>query len=720
MKGIVICLSCFIVAAPRPAWTAENSSPVAWWTFDKQSDESFTRPFAQDRGEMWGSFWALERHVDKSTIDKVGQKKDQIIGNHKTVPGVAGNALWCDGFTTHVVRQAEHAPPLGDAFTIQAWVCPQAYPWNWCALLEQSTLDPAGFSFGLNASGNLGLKVAVDGQWKTCLSDVEIPFVTRWTHLAGTFSAEQGITVYINGKKSARLSIQGKMTPTTDVPIRLVRNIDMKPPMDHKYGARLRIPASYSFDGLVDEVKLYDRCLDDKQIEEAFASVGSVGSPGLKLRRMPSGPKGPARFGAFYEQLQYDEAWDAIWRGRSPDVVVAFDFAPLRLVFWRGTAYNPCWVTENGNWLSNEWFEREGSKIGLGFSCELQSDKQARFSHAKIIENSDARTVVLWRYAPVDVLYRMPYVDELTNWPDWCEEYHTVYPDGVAVRKVVMYSSEFTEWHEWCQSLPICQPGQRPDDILDPDRYLSLVTVDGKSRTFSAPKPNQPNRFRGVNIQLIHFKSKFQPFLILPEKGAEIRLWSTSIREQYSAFFWGSGWPVAQVPASARKPVANDRPTISCTSTQDCAPYEYTDHSMTKIMLTGLTDKQAIDLLPLARSWNRPAQLQLEGQNCQSQGYDPTQRAYVLTCAASGKPSPLKMKLTATTNSPVVNPAFVVRNWGDADPLLKIDGTQIQRGKSFRFGHSRRLTGSDLIVWIELESTKPINLLLEPAPQPKN
>jgi len=715
MKGIVCCMGCLILITARPAWTAENLSPVAWWTFDKQSDESFIRPFLHDPGEPWGRTWRLERHVDKNTIEKVGGKKDQIIGNYKTVEGVAGNALWCDGFTTHVVRRAEQAPPLDDAFTIEAWICPQAYPWNWCALVEQNATDQAGFSFGMNASGDVGLKVAVDGQWKTCLSDDVVPFVDRWTHVAGTFSAAQGMTVYVNGKESGRLATQGRMTAATNVEIRLVRNITMKPPMDHEYGIRLRIPTSYSFDGLVDEVKLYDRCLDGKQIEQTFAGAGSVGSPGLKLRRMPSGPTGLAAFGAFYEQLRYDEAWDAIWRGQSPDVLVAFDFAPVRLVFWRGTAYNPCWVTENGNWLSNEWFEREGTPSGLGFSCEPQSDKHARYSHAKIIENSDARTVVLWRYAPVDVLYRMPYVDELTNWADWCEEYHTVYPDGVAVRKVVMYSSEFKEWHEWCQTLPICQPGQRPDDILDRDHYLSLVTVNGKSRTYSAPKPNQANRVPGANIQVIHLKSRFQPFLILPEEGAEICFWCTSIREQYSAFFWGSGWPVAQVPTSARKPVANDRPTISCTSTQDCAPYEYTDNSITKIMLTGLTDKEAIDLLPLSRSWNRPAELQLEGQDFRSRGYDPTQRAYVLDSTASGKPSPLAVRLAATSDSPVVNPAFVIRDWGDTDVLLKIDGKQIDRGTSFRAGHNRRLTGSDLILWIELESTKPIKLLLEPA-----
>ena len=86
------------------------------------------------------------------------------------------------------------------------------------------------------------------------------------------------------------------------------------------------------------------------------------------------------------------------------------------------------------------------------------------------------------------------------------------------------------------------------------------------------------------------------------------------------------------------------------------------------------------------------------------------------TCNTPGKPTALDVSLAATSDSLVVNPAFVVRDWGDADVILRIDGKEIERGKSFRFGHNRRLAGSDLVVWIELESTRPARLLLEPVP----
>ena len=38
----------------------------------------------------------------------------------------------------------------------------------------------------------------------------------------------------------------------------------------------------------------------------------------------------------------------------------------------------------------------------------------------------------------------------------------------------------------------------------------------------------------------------------------------------------------------------------------------------------------------------------------------------------------------------------------------------LERGKSFRFGHTRTLQGSDLIVWLKTESTEP--MLIELAP----
>ena len=98
-------------------------------------------------------------------------------------------------------------------------------------------------------------------------------------------------------------------------------------------------------------------------------------------------------FGSWYIPLKYYKQWDEQWRGNTPDVVMAFgEKLPFRVVFWRGIEYAPCFVTEKGFWMSNEFVERR-HVTGWG-CCESMSDKHADFSSVRILENQPASKVV--------------------------------------------------------------------------------------------------------------------------------------------------------------------------------------------------------------------------------------------------------------------------------------------------------------------------------------
>ena len=689
LERAAVCFLLVVITAVSPA-SAADSSPLARWAFDRRDD--------------------------RFTVDAITRTKDQMEGNFGYSNGAVGDGLKCDGFTTSVIRKASSAPRLAGAFSVEAWLAIGAYPWNWCAIVAQNHDHRAGYSFGVDEKGHVGLQLAVDGQWKICTSEVKLPLM-KWSHIAATFDPQRGIAVYVDGKESGRLPASGRMTPADDIDLRIARNHEDLPPAG-LVRPQYALPASYSFDGIIDEVKIHGGCLGSTEVQRAFAAAQPEGGPDLKPERLPSGPKGPGMFGAFYCRLKYAKAWDALWRGQGPDVVVTFDTSPIRLVCWRGISYSPCWVTENGNWFNHEFMERGGGKTGAMGCCESMSDKQARYSHVKILESSDARAVIFWRYCPCDVQYRAPYTDRRTGWGDWAEEYYTVYPDGVAVRKVVMFSSNLKDWHEWCQSLPIMHPGQSPEDILDHKGVLSLANMAGRSRTYAWPPTGADPKsdVPGANIQVVHYKSQFQPFLILPPKGARIWLFDSE-RTEHSRFPWWNHWPVAQIASEGRYAVAADRPSHSCTSTQDCAPYLTTEHSMTKIVLCGLTDKTAAELLPLAKSWIQPAELKLSGNRFASQGYDRPERAYVVVSNDPGAPSILKFRLAATADAPLVNVALVVKDWGRKEVQLKIDGKQMQRGTDYGFGHRHSLTGSDLIVWIGINSVEPRDFSLEPVAQ---
>ncbi len=136
---------------------------------------------------------------------------------------------------------------------------------------------------------------------------------------------------------------------------------------------------------------------------------------------------------------------------------------------------------------------------------------------------------------------------------------------------------------------------------------------------------------------------------------------------------------------------------------------------MTKLMLNGLTSKPAEKLVPLAKSWSYPAELRIMGSDGFSDsGYDPSDRAYHLTCMDNGHPSELTFKLLANADSPIVNPCFIIKNWGRSEPSININENLVKQDKKLRIGYRLTQDGYDLIIWIETETTLPLVLSVTP------
>ena len=175
---------------------------------------------------------------------------------------------------------------------------------------------------------------------------------------------------------------------------------------------------------------------------------------------------------------------------------------------------------------------------------------------------------------------------------------------------------------------------------------------------------------------------------------------------------------MAQLPSDGCVAGAPDRPSSSCLGTLYPVKHKLDETTLFARDLYGMTDQPVTKLVTLARSWNFPAELKPAGDAFGSLGYDQNQRAYVLNCKPASAPTALAFTLAGSPQSPVLNPAFVVKNWGDADAKLTHDGKPIPRGKDFRFGHRQTLGGTDLIVWIKTESHASLTFRLDPQPQP--
>jgi hypothetical protein len=203
-------------------------------------------------------------------------------------------------------------------------------------------------------------------------------------------------------------------------------------------------------------------------------------------------------------------------------------------------------------------------------------------------------------------------------------------------------------------------------------------------------------------IELYNLKSKYKVFGIFPE---DTRLVTTGWfnREQSPhtpdpfAGVWNH-WPVSQLLSDGRLAAAYDRMT-------SCALGERRRVTKLNIGMYGFTEHTVSSLVPLARSWNHPAMPE-EVKGATIPLYNAEQRAYELE-AFGGK---ISFTLNASEQSPVVNPAFVISNWGSADPRVKIDGQTVTSG--VRQGHVMGPGEDTLILFIERSSTTSIRLEL--------
>ncbi|MGA7523226.1 MAG: LamG domain-containing protein [Acidobacteriaceae bacterium] len=666
--------------------------------------------------------WSFDEAGDSLVHDSAGNRNDPVQGLWRRVPGVEGTALELDGYTTHIVRSAAAVPRLGNAFTVSAWIALNNYPWNWVPIVDQSDGQEVGYFFGIDAFGHVGLQASIDGVWQRVTTERTIP-LKKWTHLTGTWDGASGLTILINGEPAADLNLSGQFWQDTraDLLVGRVRTPQLPFPA---WLSHPEDPVMYSLDGDLDDLEILNHAVsaaqDRAEVAAAHAPAGNV----IPYAVLPAGPPQPGPFGAMMATLHYQPAWDRLRRiGPDSDVIVRFARSAMRLVFWQGTNYIPAWVTENGKWYTDEFLETWGHGCPGAGDCEPMSDKQSRYSRVSIVASSPARAIVHWRYALAEARnYEGAHADPLTGWFDWADEYWTVYPDGVAVRKQVLWSSGIgRNPFEWQETIVINGPGQRPEDNIQPDA-LTLENMDGQAVTyrwepktgnsFSFPKgPATLDRPPNANIQIVHLKSRQNPFQIVWPRGISHDTYNDE--QSYSMFEWWNHWPVAQVGSSGRPAVAADRASHTSLSHIYWDPWGKTANTETKLLLCGLTTEPPAGLLPLAKSWLNPPTAQIESGDVKNIEYDPAQRAFVVHRTAAA-PATMVLAIDASSTRPLVNPAFVIENWPESARVsVTVNGRKSVT--SPRLGTEHHLEGDSLIVYLPVMETQPVQIRIEPV-----
>jgi Concanavalin A-like lectin/glucanases superfamily len=654
--------------------------------------------------------WSFDDQRGKIVHDSVSGQDSPILNNYQWVKGVSGDGLKFDGFTTVVELAPKAAPKIGPGFTVESWIAMQSYPWNWVPIVDQHQDEASGYFFGIDAEGRLGLQLSVWGIWNVCRSDVRIP-LKRWTHVAAVYDPATGVSLYIDGKPAGKLPLIGDFVLPRDTPFRIGRNLIDLPPIA-LVRPKASFPALYSFDGIFDDLRIYDRPLSSTEIASAYNPTIASMQPEMTERRWPVLPGEASHLKAVYTDLHLYPEWDALWRtGPASDVVVSFKNLPFHYVFWRGANYGPNMVTENSIWMSDQSFE-SGTKIG---TAEHMNDKHNMHASISILETTNARVVLHWRYALVDVTGGFAGIDHETGWSDWVDELFYIYPDGLAVRRGTIHGKR--KEYSFTEPTLLLEPGKKPEDYVSL-QAATVINSKGENKTYSwapdsppFPFPDQPT---DANIALVNLHSKYKPFYIYKE-GTELGPygWPPELRLQYSHFPVWDHWPVNQIPSDGRFELFPDHYASAAimSPNPNAVWIEGPGPTKTTYFLFGLTDGSVEHLAQLDRSWLHPPDLRMDDEKIAAT-YDPGQRAYLLTgVPIAGKGTQLKFTIDASESSPVVNPAFVIKGWGQLPPVVRVDGASPGEG-DVESGFIDTLSGTDLVLWLRKTATSPVHVSL--------
>jgi Concanavalin A-like lectin/glucanases superfamily len=221
----------------------------------------FAAPAAHAQSNGLVAAYGFEESSGSSAVDGSGAgNTGTLAGSTRSASGRFGAALEFDGIDDRVNVADSASLDLSTGMTLEAWVRPDAFNWRTVVLKER----PGGLAYALYGSSDNNRPMAeIAG---TASGDTRGPGslpTGTWSHLATTFDGAT-LRLYVNGTQVSSRAMSGAIALSSGA-LRIGGNA---------------VWGEY-FDGLIDEVRIYNRALTagEIQLDMGRAVVSADGEP---------------------------------------------------------------------------------------------------------------------------------------------------------------------------------------------------------------------------------------------------------------------------------------------------------------------------------------------------------------------------------------------------------------------------------------------------------
>ena len=210
------------------------------------------------------SYWSFNKDTvtGKAVEDIFGTNDGTMDGNVEVVNGKVGEALKFSG--GHVDCGAgNNLTEIGDQITLEMWIKPEKAGWAIIAGISRSGNNSYVIAWSDQTRVDFNLWNGVLETWP--FHSLAQPDVNKWHHVAGVYDGSKAI-IYINGEEDSNKKFEGDLKHNGE-----------------NFWMGARKSDGLPFNGLLDELRLYNRGLSQAEIEQNRDAVGLAVEPTEKL-----------------------------------------------------------------------------------------------------------------------------------------------------------------------------------------------------------------------------------------------------------------------------------------------------------------------------------------------------------------------------------------------------------------------------------------------------
>ena len=230
--------------------------------------QQFDAQISHALGAYAVGIWRFEEGSGGSAKDESGYGRNGTICGAVSDIGIFNKCLRFDGSNDHVYIASNPFEYRGEDITISVWANPDSAETTGGYIISKPWNGSGQYNYGIIYNSNKTISFSLYGSsgWSTNVT--KKLSTDTWHHIAVTVGSDKKVKIYLDGKN--------RKDTTHNISAWVPSAGDSNRPLSigtlYSYGCAWGGHSGHAFDGMIDDVRIYNEALSSAQIQQHYAA----------------------------------------------------------------------------------------------------------------------------------------------------------------------------------------------------------------------------------------------------------------------------------------------------------------------------------------------------------------------------------------------------------------------------------------------------------------